>query len=855
MANKIKNIIIAWLLLLIGGSVVNAQLRVFQTIQGGTGASSFTPHTLISSGTTSTGALTSTTSITVGYINATSTATSTFGGGINATTGCFAVSGVCVGGTSLLADWIRNAQGNLTPSTSIAVYLPRKLYASSTIILDSSLTTVGSPALWFDGTSNGQIYMKAGSLELTFARDQLDIFGIDDDQLKMKVSGTVAEPSLSFNDGVSDEVTGFFRGGANILAQTSNGKEFWRTDGPALQMIFNEDSNDEDFRFESDGDANNLVSDGGLNRVGVGTSSPWVKFAVNGTSSALGFVSTDATSTGARGWDITGGCFAISGVCSNTLNGGGTGTTSGWAAGGVVFATSTYLTTNPDKFYWDDANGRLGIGNNSPERTLHVSASTTNARDTAGLFAFTPTINVTGAYANYGLQNVITAKIASGVTNTSSHVGGQFAAYRDQASDLGTLAIQKAGWFVNGNVSTMGATGVTTNSYGNFISLYAAAGTISNLYGIYIEPTASGGTLTASYGAYIDPLIGSATTTGLLVNRGDNFFNYGRGSYNFNVRGTSDDNLIFAQASTNRAGIGTSSPGSKFSISGIANFHTATSSLYGTGGIDLAAGCFSITGVCVGGSGLTGSGAANRASFWTTASNLSYDDDFVWNNSTKKLGIGTTTPWAKLSLEMDGTTPAFVVSDQGTTSASIIVLGNGKVGVGTFAPTDGLDIQVASTSIAADSSFSVLGNQAVSNTATGFSPTLTASTTNVFMNVISGTITNAYYLQLSHNNTQFGHAITVRSCTMYFQIYGGVTTAIDVNRWYVVDNTTGTEVNIDNDTTDITSGTSHVSALSNQVINQGEILALEITSKITGAGVPITGTVQIRKVDCTYDTD
>lgn len=45
-----------------------------------------------------------------------------------------------------------------------------------------------------------------------------------------------------------------------------------------------------------------------------------------------------------------------------------------------------------------------------------------------------------------------------------------------------------------------------------------------------------------------------------------------------------------------------------------------------------------------GGGGITGSGAANRAAFWTGASALSYDNNFTWDNTNKRLGIGTTTP-------------------------------------------------------------------------------------------------------------------------------------------------------------------------------------------------------------------
>ncbi len=46
-------------------------------------------------------------------------------------------------------------------------------------------------------------------------------------------------------------------------------------------------------------------------------------------------------------------------------------------------------------------------------------------------------------------------------------------------------------------------------------------------------------------------------------------------------------------------GIGTTSPGSALSIGNVANFTTATSSIYGTGGFNLQDGCYAIDGVCL----------------------------------------------------------------------------------------------------------------------------------------------------------------------------------------------------------------------------------------------------------------
>jgi hypothetical protein len=61
-------------------------------------------------------------------------------------------------------------------------------------------------------------------------------------------------------------------------------------------------------------------------------------------------------------------------------------------------------------------------------------------------------------------------------------------------------------------------------------------------------------------------------------------------------------------------GIATTSPGSLFSIGGVANFTTGTSTLYASGGINLAGGCFAVNGTCVGSSGGSSNGIVKLAS-------------------------------------------------------------------------------------------------------------------------------------------------------------------------------------------------------------------------------------------------
>lgn len=66
-------------------------------------------------------------------------------------------------------------------------------------------------------------------------------------------------------------------------------------------------------------------------------------------------------------------------------------------------------------------------------------------------------------------------------------------------------------------------------------------------------------------------------------------------------------------------------------------------------------------GTAPGAGAITGSGSANRVAFWTTSSNISSDSAFIWDNATKRLGIGVITPGGSLDVrgETLGWMPAF----------------------------------------------------------------------------------------------------------------------------------------------------------------------------------------------------
>lgn len=55
-----------------------------------------------------------------------------------------------------------------------------------------------------------------------------------------------------------------------------------------------------------------------------------------------------------------------------------------------------------------------------------------------------------------------------------------------------------------------------------------------------------------------------------------------------------------------------------------------------------------------GAGGITGSGAAGQATFWTGAAAISGDNAFFWDNTNKRLGLGTVTPGVRLDLHGTG---------------------------------------------------------------------------------------------------------------------------------------------------------------------------------------------------------
>ena len=108
-----------------------------------------------------------------------------------------------------------------------------------------------------------------GQLKIRNAANSAWITLMELDGTMLMEDGTVSAPGLAF---ASDTNTGFFRSAADKINFATGGTE--RLEIGSSEVVFNDPSNDVDFRVESNSNAHMLFVDAGNNVVGIGTSSP-----------------------------------------------------------------------------------------------------------------------------------------------------------------------------------------------------------------------------------------------------------------------------------------------------------------------------------------------------------------------------------------------------------------------------------------------------------------------------------------------------------------------------------------------------------------------------------------------------
>jgi hypothetical protein len=149
-----------------------------------------------------------------------------------------------------------------------------------------------------------------------------------------------------------------------------------------------------------------------------------------------------------------------------------------------------------------------------------------------------------------------------------------------------------------------------------------------------------------------------------------------------------------AISKTVKIGIGSSTPFAEFAIH--AGFGGTSQTLFAIGSstANSTSTLFSIsnTGNVT---SIVGNNADNVFSISTSTANAPIFSISTRSSPVGMVGIGSSSPWGKLSVEMGSLNPAFVVSNQGSSSPAFFVSGvnqNGNVGIGTSSPFAKLSI-------------------------------------------------------------------------------------------------------------------------------------------------------------------
>jgi hypothetical protein len=156
----------------------------------------------------------------------------------------------------------------------------------------TSPATTYSFQFWADTTT--------GQLKIRNAANSAWITLMELDGTMLMEDGTVSAPGLAF---ASDLNTGFFRSAADKINFATGGAE--RLEIGSSEVVFNDPSNDVDFRVESNGNTHMLYVDAGNDRVGIGIEPTTHTLQIHEDSSSANFIHLTNTTTGSTSSDGT----------------------------------------------------------------------------------------------------------------------------------------------------------------------------------------------------------------------------------------------------------------------------------------------------------------------------------------------------------------------------------------------------------------------------------------------------------------------------------------------------------------------------------------------------------------------
>ncbi len=325
--------------------------------------------------------------------------------------------------------------------------------------------------------------------------------------------------------------------------------------------------------------------------------------------------------------------------------------------------------------------GRIGIGDTTPQAQLEVVAPRNASAD------LSQSINYLQILRHPYAQNGLAAGLGFSVTNTDNNIGAAITHQRTGSNSMGDLRFYTkqvttggAGPALSMIISDQGNVGIGTDNPSGALQIYDAENSENALsinYDVsYTWLTAGPGKglrLTGHGGSQL------TSTAFLTISSSSQFWLESGG--NFYFRNGSGNTRVLFETSSGNVGIGTAdaSPGAKLDVAGtfratgattLSNYTTTGGLLYtndsgvvsqlgaGTTGQCLTAttGAAASWNSCVPANNATGTGLVGRVVVWSGGSTQTSNNDFFWDNSLNRLGLGTTTPGARLDIASSGTT-------------------------------------------------------------------------------------------------------------------------------------------------------------------------------------------------------